>query len=139
MNSAAFPKATASTFDSFAIDAGTRVEIFSEPNFQGTLLLEQSGPAMVWNQQFAQGCACFPTAAPDGWSLEMSTTDMHNWPKGSMKIWAGAAVPDKPKKLNAFGLYDSSGESSGSWESWSETDSDDDDYGRVDDEPRAGG
>jgi len=45
----AFPKAVRTTFDGIAIDKGTRLIIYSKKNFQGTVLLDITGPAIVNN------------------------------------------------------------------------------------------
>lgn len=48
-NNLAFPKAVRTTFDGIAIDKGTRLIIYSKKNFQGTVLLDITGPAIVNN------------------------------------------------------------------------------------------
>eukprot|EP00656_Telonema_subtile_P021586 TRINITY_DN22626_c0_g1_i1.p1 TRINITY_DN22626_c0_g1~~TRINITY_DN22626_c0_g1_i1.p1 ORF type:complete len:345 (-),score=76.32 TRINITY_DN22626_c0_g1_i1:23-1057(-) len=113
-NKLAFPKSIAATFDAVAIDAGTRVVIYSSPNFQGDVVWEQSGPAMIWNTQWGNDPG-FKDCAPDGWKVETSTSDMHHWASGSMRIWSGSVfTTKKERKRNAMGVYSSSDESSGS-------------------------
>lgn len=48
-NELAFPKAVISTFDGIAIDKGTRLIIYSQKNFQGKVLLDIIGPAVINN------------------------------------------------------------------------------------------
>lgn len=48
-NQAAFPKAVQYTFDAIAVDKNTRLIIYSEPNFQGKVLLNVKGPALINN------------------------------------------------------------------------------------------
>jgi flagellum-specific peptidoglycan hydrolase FlgJ len=45
----AFPKANATTFDGIAFDKGTRVVIYSAPDFNGTVLFDQEGPYVISN------------------------------------------------------------------------------------------
>lgn len=51
-NTNAFPRSIAHTFDSVAIDAGTTVTIYSEPNFQGEILFQATGPLLLNNSLF---------------------------------------------------------------------------------------
>lgn len=44
-----FPKSVEYTFDSIAIAPGVRVEIYSSDNFSGDVLLDQIGPAVIYN------------------------------------------------------------------------------------------
>ena len=46
----AFPKAHESTFDGIAIDKGTRVIIYSEENFNGSILMDETGPKIITNK-----------------------------------------------------------------------------------------
>jgi len=48
-NEIAFPKSVATTFDGIAIDKGTRVIIYSQKNFQGEIVLDVTGPAIINN------------------------------------------------------------------------------------------
>lgn len=48
-NQAAFPKAVQYTFDAIAVDKGTRLKVYSKPNFQGELLLDVKGPYLINN------------------------------------------------------------------------------------------
>lgn len=45
----AFPNAAKGTFDGIAVDEGTRIIIYSEPNFEGEKLLDIVGPAIINN------------------------------------------------------------------------------------------
>jgi len=95
-NKAAFPKAVARTFDGIAIDAKTRVVIYSEPNFQGSVVLDLTGPAVInnikWKDEarimnfttktFAGGLeANFPKS-----SRIWSAVNMNDWDTGSLKV-----------------------------------------------------
>ncbi len=95
-NKAAFPKAVARTFDGIAIDKGTRVVIYSEPNFKGTVVLDIKGPAVInnikwkdesrikdFNTKTFSGTldANFPKA-----SRIWSSVNMNDWDNGSLKI-----------------------------------------------------
>lgn len=48
-NQAAFPKAVKYTFDAIAVDKGTRLVVYSKPNFQGEVLLDVKGPYLINN------------------------------------------------------------------------------------------
>lgn len=99
----AFPKAIATTFDSIAIDAGTRVTIFEKPAFQGKVLYSRIGPAIVvnskWGERAKQYIKCkwdepLETIFPQH-CREMSDTDMHKWNDGSVIISEGEALPQQ--------------------------------------------
>jgi len=98
LNSSAFPKATSTTFDGIAIDAGTKVIIYSQPNYQGSILYEKIGPAIINNaiwKNYSQVQSVMydwkePLQSTYPQSVrEWSSTNMHNWPSGSMKIECG--------------------------------------------------
>ena len=98
LNSSAFPKATSTTFDGIAIDAGTKVTIYSQPNYQGSILYEKIGPAIINNaiwKNYSQVQSVMydwkePLQSTYPQSVrEWSSTNMHNWPSGSMKIECG--------------------------------------------------
>lgn len=95
-NKAAFPKAVASTFDGIAVDAETRVVIYSEPNFKGTIVLDITGPAVINNMKWKEEARIknFTTKAFAG-DLESnfpascriwSSTNMNAWDTGSLKV-----------------------------------------------------
>jgi hypothetical protein len=48
----AFPKADYHTFDGIAVDKGTRLIIYSEPDFKGEVLIDIVGPAIMNNEIF---------------------------------------------------------------------------------------
>lgn len=111
-NKKAFPKAIASTFDSVAVDAGTRVRIYSEPNFKGELLWDKVGPAIVCNTAYLKHhrSRLFST-----WNeplntifpcdvREFSTSNMHDWASGSVIIEDGQVLP---QSLDAIEEYKS--------------------------------
>ncbi|MFM7023785.1 MAG: OmpA family protein [Flavobacteriales bacterium] len=96
-NMEAFPKAIATTFDGVAIDKGTRVIIYSEPNFKGKILLDVTGPMIINNVLYKKQMAQLNTKAfkeelqkvfpPE--KRMWSTSDMNQWNMGSMKIVCG--------------------------------------------------
>jgi hypothetical protein len=119
-NAKAFPKAISKTFDSVAVDAGTRVTICSEKNFQGTILWDRIGPALIcnknWkNQTFTDGGSSknysqelfrqwkeplntvFP---PD--VREFSESNMHQWDRGSLVVTAGQAMPEECEQIPIY-------------------------------------
>jgi hypothetical protein len=95
-NTKAFPRSVATTFDGLAIDKNTRVIIYSKPNFQGEILLDKVGPAVINNIKWinheeysiahsavypAELQALFPPSL-----REWSKSDMHEWSYGSVKV-----------------------------------------------------
>lgn len=95
-NSKAFPKAVQHSFDAIAVDKGTRLIIYRKPNFEGDVLLDVVGPALItnvlWkddvrynkvaNKEFNSSLqALFPPSKRQ-WSSE----NMHGWSYGSCKI-----------------------------------------------------
>lgn len=98
LNRNAFPKATMYTFDGIAIDAGTKVTVYSQPNFEGKILYEKVGPAIINNgiwKDYSQASSVMadwkePLQSNYPQSVrEWSDTNMHNWPSGSMIIECG--------------------------------------------------
>ena len=98
-NNLAFPKAVASTFDGIAIDAGTRVTIYSLPNFQGTILYQQVGPAVVNNSIWMNSIAVSNVNSRN-WKPALqavypqsvrawSASNMHPWSNGSVAVECG--------------------------------------------------
>merc|ERR1712048_1138660 len=107
-NSKAFPKAIATSFDSIAVDAGTRVTIYSKPNFEGDVLFDKVGPAILVNVNFRNDTfhrgrryedhlhsvwanplnAIFPPSV-----REFSCTNMHAWHTCSLVIEGGQSIP----------------------------------------------
>ena len=105
-NTLAFPKSGAGshTFDGIAIDKNTRVIIYSGRDFQGDVVLDQKGPALIFNKgrldgknklndaqtwidkfrtkQFKEP---LQSAFPPSCRI-LSNTDMIDWGKGSMKV-----------------------------------------------------
>ncbi len=95
-NNTAFPKAVKYTFDGIAVDKGTRIILYSKENFQGTVLLDIKGPAIINNSKwkderrirdfktrnFANGFQSqFPTSC-----RSWSKGNMNDWSKGSIKV-----------------------------------------------------
>jgi len=111
-NSKAFPKAIAASFDGVIVDAGTRVTIYSEANFQGSVLWDRVGPAIVVNN--AHTGLSFKDNSGDTstyrekllrqWKeplnivfppevREFSETNMYSWHTGSLVITGGQEIP----------------------------------------------
>ena len=95
-NSIAFPKAVKTTFDGIAIDKGTRVIIYSEKNFKGTILLDKRGPALINNVKWKNDkrynkyqTKVFSGALQANYPQSVrswSKTDMQKWSDGSVKV-----------------------------------------------------
>jgi len=118
-NLKAFPKAIASSFDAVAVDAGTRVVIYSEPNFKGKVLWDRVGPAIVcntiWKTNRHSGLRgkTYSQVFKSEWEgdlnsifppevREFSCSDMHKWNSGSLVITGGNSIP---QELDALGEY----------------------------------
>ncbi len=95
-NSQAFPKAVHHTFDGIAIDRGTRLILYSEPNFNGDVLLDVIGPAIINNGIHADNGE-YNYCNTDNYPLNLqsnypqnvrrwSSSNMHDWSNGSCKI-----------------------------------------------------
>ncbi len=100
-NTKAFPKAVKSTFDGIAIDTNTRVIIYSEKDFQGEILIDRTGPAIINNSKFDTAFHNLVFGYRDNvegeWEeplqsnyphsvREWSDSDMHKWDTGSLKV-----------------------------------------------------
>ncbi|WP_075343829.1 hypothetical protein [Tenacibaculum agarivorans] len=95
-NNMAFPKAVRTTFDGIAIDKGTRVIIYSKKNFQGKVLLDKIGPAIINNVKWKDNGdakvwidkifkAPYQKTFPST-KRHFSKSDMHSWSYGSIKV-----------------------------------------------------
>ncbi len=95
-NANAFPHAVDRTFDAIAVAKGTRVILYSKPNFQGKVLLDVTGPALINNVKWKNDAriggfktrnfkepyeSLFPKSCRR-WSSE----NMNKWSKGSVKV-----------------------------------------------------
>jgi len=109
-NKKAFPKAIRSSFDSVAVDAGTRVRIYSQPDFKGKLLWDRVGPAIICNtafqsqhrgKLFAAWKEPLNTIFPKS-VREFSDSNMHEWSGGSVIIEGEQCIPSS---LNALEEY----------------------------------
>jgi len=95
-NTKAFPKAVQMSFDGIAIDAKTRLIIYSKKNFTGIILLDTVGPIIINNVLFKNDPAyrhCnyeeFPAPYTETYSPAhriWSKSDMTDWSYGSCKI-----------------------------------------------------
>ena len=84
-----FSKSIYHTFDSVAIDKGTKIVFYSQPNFKGNIVFEKSGPCIIWNGQWARHYLYgqyYESCAPASFTKEATTTDMRQWHHGSMRI-----------------------------------------------------
>ena len=96
-NIKAFPKSVASTFDGIAIDKGTRLIIYSKPNFKGDVLLDVIGPMIINNEKWKNDSRynhCNTDVFPDDLQRNFppsvrkwSNSNMHDWSYGSCKIF----------------------------------------------------
>lgn len=92
----AFPNADRTTFDAIAIDKGTRLIIYSDLNFQGSVLLDVKGPALINNVKWKDEArikdvnkktfteplqSLFPNSC-----RRWSNSNMNDWSRGSIKI-----------------------------------------------------
>ncbi len=95
-NEAAFPKAVDKSFDGIAIDKDTRLVIYSEKNFKGTVVLDVKGPAII-NNVLLKDNPNYTHCNTDTYTGELqrnypqsvrkwSRTDMRPWSFGSCKI-----------------------------------------------------
>jgi len=117
LNIDAFPNSIRHTFDGVAVDAGTRVTIYSQPNFQGEVLWDRVGPAIVVNELWRDD-ARYNTVLFNVWKeplhtifpptvREWSGTDMHLWKEGSVRIEDGEPIPQNLKEtLPEYGRLD---------------------------------
>ena len=95
-NTVAFPKSVNTTFDGIAIDKGTRLIIYSKPNFKGTILLEVVGPMIINNVIWKDDSNykhCNTDIFPEDLQRNFppsvriwSNSNMHDWSFGSCKI-----------------------------------------------------
>lgn len=96
-NSEAFPNAVKTTFDGIAIDDGTRVIIWEKENFQGKVLLDQTGPAIINNVNWKSDTRYNGTMTKIFKDKDLqelypqnrrfwSISNMHDWSKGSVKV-----------------------------------------------------
>lgn len=95
-NTKAFPNSVRHTFDGIAIDAQTRLTIYSQKNFKGEILLDTVGPIVInnvlWkNDTRYSHCNTddFPEALQKTYPQSKriwSKSDMHDWSFGSCKI-----------------------------------------------------
>merc|ERR1712183_512301 len=108
-NGKAFPQAIKCTFDSVAVDAGTRVIMYEKANFKGKVLWDKVGPAIIcneiWKANSFAGSKPYEDVFKGAWKeplntvfppevREFSKTDMHKWNTGSLVIEDGQAIPE---------------------------------------------
>jgi hypothetical protein len=89
-------KANTQTLDGLAIPANVRVVVYKDVNFNGEVLLDITGPAIVNNMLWTDH-QTYSTVNTKNYSPELqdfypqavrfwSLSNMHYWPKGSMEI-----------------------------------------------------
>ncbi len=92
----AFPNAAEGTFDGLAVDKGTRIIIYSKPNFEGKKLLDIVGPAIINNNTWKKDkryniymkkkfVEPYQTMFPPK-VRKWSKTNMHSWTTGSIIV-----------------------------------------------------
>lgn len=95
-NTKTFPKAVEHTFDAIAVDKGTRLIMYREPNFKGDVLLDVVGPVLItnvlWRNDIRYNMVADKTFSEKLQSLfppshrQWSSENMHDWSYGSCKI-----------------------------------------------------
>ena len=95
-NNIAFPKSVDASFDGIAIDKGTRLIIYSKKDFQGEVLLDISGPAIINNVKHIDNSAVnfcntmnFKSSLQNNYPQSVrkwSKSNMWDWSYGSCKI-----------------------------------------------------
>ena len=95
-NTKAFPNSVRETFDGIAVDKGTRLIIYSKKSFQGTVLLDITGPAVINNVLHINNPAVnfcntinFPSHLQTNYPQSVrkwSESNMWAWSYGSCKI-----------------------------------------------------
>ena len=98
-NEKAFPKAVKHTFDAIAVDKGTRLIIYSKPQFEGDVLLDVVGPMLITNVKWKNNSRyndvatkTFPAELQELFPpsrRQWSSGDMWDWSSGSCKIICG--------------------------------------------------
>jgi hypothetical protein len=102
------PYAQKTTFDGIVIPSGFGLKVFKQPDFNGEVLLDMSGPAIInnvkwintpgsgfltnsWNTADPVLVAKYPPNV-----RFWSESDMHSWPSGSIIVTATIDVPECP-------------------------------------------
>jgi hypothetical protein len=98
-NTIAFPKSVRTSFDGIAIDANTRLIIYSKKNFQGQVLLDVTGPLIINNVMYKNNSNLnhvntdvYPSNLQETYPPSKriwSASQMHDWSYGSCKITCG--------------------------------------------------
>eukprot|EP01084_Bolivina_argentea_P120366 213338_1 len=98
-NSEAFPNAVNTSFDGIAIDSNTRVIIYEKPNFEGNILLDQVGPALINNclykDQTTYKVNSMQIMNKTFMDVELQSTfppDRRYWSKSNMNSWSTGSV-----------------------------------------------
>ena len=83
------------SFDGMVIDEGTRVIIYSKPNYEGDILLDAEGPIVINNGTYKKSMRRLKFRDYKNQELQekypqekrtWSSTNMHRWQDGSVKI-----------------------------------------------------
>lgn len=89
-------KSTKTTFDGIAVAPGTRLIIYSKPNFKGNILVDVTGPAIINNKKWQNDSRYIPSNTktyiqelqgtfPQS-VRQWSVSNMHKWQNGSIEI-----------------------------------------------------
>lgn len=101
-NKTAFPQSVETTFDGIAIDHGVRLQIYTQPNFSGSIAIDVIGPKIINNRMFISklssanyGTKTFTPSViqdkfpPDTRYINSKAVDLRNLSFGSCKITCG--------------------------------------------------
>ncbi len=93
-NLSAFPKAVKYTFDGIAVDKGTRIILYSEPNFKGKVLLDIKGPAIINNSKWKteRRIKNFTTKTFGSGLQGSFPSSCRTWSKGNMNDWSKGSI-----------------------------------------------
>ncbi len=92
-NTQAFPKAVATTFDAIAVDKGTSVILYAEPNFGGTPVAELKGPAVLVNTiWFGDQRYLNSGLAPDSLLDALFPAEVRRFSSENMHLWSHGSV-----------------------------------------------
>lgn len=109
----AFPKSHAATFDGIAIDKGTRVIIYSMENFQGDILMDETGPVIITNKIRIEDPTIIDSVQVNNRKIfkgyleelfpanvrKISSSNMFEWSQGSLKV---ICIKQQQKEKNKF-------------------------------------
>lgn len=92
-NTQAFPKAVATTFDAIAVDEGTSVILYAEPNFGGAPVAQLQGPAVLVNTLwFGDQRYLNSGLAPDSLLDALFPAEVRSFSSDNMHLWSNGSV-----------------------------------------------